>query len=96
MALTKHDFEAVRSIVREETKQFTTKDDLRETARDLRANLVNKADLKEALSETEDRLGKKIELETEKLAPSSPKNPASLGSATRNSPATWVTHSSPG
>lgn len=45
-----------------------TKYDLRESTRELRANLVNKADLREALAKTEDRLGKKIELETEKIA----------------------------
>lgn len=68
MALTKDDLQAVRSIIREETNQFVTKDDLRASTRELRSNLINKADLKEALAGTESRLSEKIEFETGKIA----------------------------
>jgi hypothetical protein len=65
MALTKDDLQAVRSIVREETKDFVTKDDVAKFAtKDDLVKLVTKDDL----AGTERRLTKKIEAEAENLA----------------------------
>lgn len=70
MALTKDDLHAVRSIVREETKDFARKSDLFETAQKLEGKLASKDDL----ADTEGRLTKKIEAEAEHLAASPSKS----------------------